>query len=331
VSISRQLLVYGRTGQVVEFYPPERELLELGFPASAATYSVWRGDQSNDETAVLTGTATLDAVSTTLSAAAGVGQTARNAVTLTVNTSIVPLRRYGMQSAGNQREVVQPLKVPTTGEITLAADLAVAYASGATWKGLRHTFTIDADFIADVSRINAMGTVFGDDSVRVVGSIAPPYRLRWVYTTGSTVQETWTYFDVVRQIAKHGVTIASLRRHWPTISDHEWRGQRGLHYQPQIELAEELLFTRLQGLGHHPSQIREGIYWDRLVELATLMIVGDAGAMPTGSPAGWAAARRKDFNDLWQEAIGTALHMWVDLGTTGAITPDPPKRGRWRR
>src|SRR3990167_4344239 len=104
------VLVYGQNSQALEFYSPVAEVIAEGAPTSA-TFDVYRGTESNDNTAQFSGTATLDATSTTVAAATGYSQTARNKAFLTALTNIVGGRRYLLTNelAVAQREVVVPI------------------------------------------------------------------------------------------------------------------------------------------------------------------------------------------------------------------------------
>src|SRR5689334_9133267 len=91
-------LISGLTGQEVPFYPTAAAVLRDG-AASAATYYVRGGTTSNDESAEFSGTATLDATSTTVDAASGYSQANRHKLNLTATTNIVVGRRYLVSNA----------------------------------------------------------------------------------------------------------------------------------------------------------------------------------------------------------------------------------------
>src|SRR5688572_24765729 len=122
-------LIYGLTGQTFEVYPAMAEVVRDGAPASAATYAVYRGTQSNDEAALFSGTATLDATSTTFDAASGYGQTNRNKASLTATTNVVVGRRYLATNALGQREVIVPRLIASADYIEAEEPLAYDYAN----------------------------------------------------------------------------------------------------------------------------------------------------------------------------------------------------------
>ena len=116
-------LTYNVTGQTLEFYPPIDEILsDSGPPSAAATYSVFRGQQSNDDTPILTGTATLDSVSTTVQDLPGPTAANRSSIQLTSGTGVAIGRRYlltNVSSNGSQSQMLV-VKSISTNTITTA-------------------------------------------------------------------------------------------------------------------------------------------------------------------------------------------------------------------
>lgn len=333
---SRAALIYNLTGQTLPFYPPEAEVRADGAPTADATYSIWRGTDSNDVTAELTGTATLDTVSTTVATtAAGYAQANRRKIILASTTGILAGVPFLLANTYLEREVVVPYEVQTT-FVLVENDLAHDYAiTTSTFKSLRQVFTIDATFIQTASNINTYGADYETYARhRRPASYAsvPPYRVRWRYVTGSTTREAWTYFDVVRQVGKHNVTANDLREIFPDISDREWREQRGQQFAKQIDAAWDLLCIKVRFAGYAIDQLREGPVVDELVRRGALMVIAEAGITPGRRDVDtWVRERRKDWDDMCAAAFGASLHVWIDTGTTGAITTDPPRQMRLRR
>ncbi len=316
-------LIYGVTGQEVEFYPPASQVVQDGAPA-AATYSVWRGTQGNDDTALFSGTATLDSVSTTLSSAAGYSQANRRAIALTSSSGAAIGRWYAVTNAAGQREAVQLATVAQ-----LVDDLAYDYAAADTVRGLRHVATVDATFIAASANINVSGAQSLLHRHQGAGDkiAAPPYRVRWTYTLAGLTRHYWTGFDVVRAPAQHGVSVADLRGIFPDISDHEWRQTRGQHFQAQIEEAWDRFKIDARVSGYDPSSFRDPQLVARLVKLAAIWGLALSGVVPGGwSKAEYVPIAQREYESLFARAIGTALNAWVDTATVGAINPTPPRQ-----
>jgi hypothetical protein len=334
---SQATLIYNVTGQELEMLPPYAELITSGAPTAAASYDVFGGTQSNDQTPRLTGTATLDSVSLTLSAASGYSQSATNRAKLNLNstTGLVVGREYVLANALGQREIVAIREIGT-GYALSEQDLAYDYAIGDTLMGIRQSFVIGASFIQDVSNINIFGVTArlrpAGHNIRSEAEMAPPYRVRWTYAVGGLTRILWTYFDVARQQAKSGLSIHDLRQHFPDIGNEEWQGQRGTGFVPQIEAGWDKLMFDVRASGYDVDAIREGPMLTQLHLRATLAVIAEAGITPPGrDPNQWAMEKRMDYQRMFERAIGAALNVWIDQGTDGSITPQPVRRLRLRR
>ena len=332
-------VIYNLTGQLLEFVPPFAEVIIDGAPSASAAVVVLGGTKSNDDTAEFTATATMDSVSTTVSAGAGYNATSRRVLSLASTASIVVGRQYCVAGASSgQREIVVPASIGTA-SITLEDDLSYVYASSDTLKGLRQTITVDATFIADSSKINMYGSSYGSSARsprrrRSSGTdtLAPPYRVRWSYTTGSTSRQSWTYFDVVRQQAKHHLSIHDLREVFPDVTAEEWRGQRGQGFLRQLDAAWDRFQFDVRCSGYDVDMIREGPMVDQLVRKAWLMIIAEAGVCPGNRDLSeFVAEKQKDYVMSYRRAIEGALNVWVDTGSSGGITPAPARKLTLRR
>lgn len=307
MSKQRVDIVYNVTGQTLEFYPPE------GVPDSAATYSVWEGTESNDNTAEFSGTASADSVSTTVDADSGFSQSNRRRVNLTATTNIVVGRDYWLTNAESQKELVRVAAISSGAYVDAEFDLAYDYASGATFEGHRQTLTVDSTFVQDESNLS---------------SPDEPYRVLWSYSVNSVPYRAWTYFDLVRQDRQHGVTIHELRELWPDLPWEQFSGDRGLNWDRQIDAAFERVAFDLRAHGIHLSQVRDADMLDELVRSACMMIIAQSGV----SPSGYDGAEFRDRMDaLYHGDIDKARQkMLLDQGKEGAITRQP-LRQLWLR
>jgi hypothetical protein len=321
-------LTFGQTGQVLEFYPPQGEVVSEGAPTSAATYFIWPGTASLDDTAELSGNATLDSVSTTVSTASGYSQSNRRRIYLNSTSSIVVGRRYLLANAEGQREVVIPRLVSTL-YIDVEESLAFDYAiTTSTFKGLRQYFTIDATFIADEGNINIWGsspllTDAGDTSNQ-----APPWRVRWGYTTGSIARYSWTSFDVARAAAKSLLSIEELRQIIPDIHLAEQADQRGSDFAPQLKAAERDLQLDARMAGYDPDSIQDPQAYQRLLlqKWAVTVVKGFLFTRPQLNP--FADSLQNDYTNLLNSLLKVALKTWLSTDSTGAVTPEP-RRQLW--
>ena len=316
-------LIYNLTGQVVEFYPPASEVILQGIPTSAATYTVFTGTQSNDDTAEFSGTATLDTVSTTVSSASGFSETNRRTINLTATTGITVGLRYVVQNSKGQREIVVPSLVDSS-SIEVDYDLAFDYEAADVFRGIRHTFAVDSTFIQDSSKINLYGLSVLSQGHRAssTDTLAPPYRVRWVYTTDDT-RHAWTYFDVARQQAKHSVTIRDFLGIFPDAPYHEPMGQAGQQFQKQIEAGWRRVQEDVRLDGKDVDAIREGPPLDDLVLKASLWMAAKANLKPDGwEVTEWEEVAMKDYKQSYNRALN-GNQLWIDTGSAGGIASDP--------
>lgn len=310
--MTRQALIYGLTGQVVEMYPPEEVVVAEGAPTAAATYKVWEADQSNDDTPILTGNATLDSVATTVNVASGPSQTDRRKISLASLTGIETRRQYLAANASKQRQVVTPFEVAAA-HVTVENDLAFDFPiTTSTFKGLRQSFVIDATFIADADNINT-----GE-------RLMPPYRVQWTWATPAGLsRHLWTYFDVVRQAGMRMVTARSALARFPDAILMEWREQRGSGFERQLQAAWRTFVFDLTVNQLDVNQLRDGPVVDHCVELAFLWELGRAGLAPFGrATEAYVAAAREDYKQAFAEAFKAPDKPAapIDTGTTGEVS-----------
>lgn len=317
-------LTYNVTGQTIEYYPPIEEIIaDSGPPSAAATYAVFRGSQSNDETPILSGTATLDSVSTTLQSIAGPSAASRSSMQLTSASGVVIGRRYlltNIATNGSQCQVIIPKLISST-TINHEADVWTDFTLLSTFKGLRHVFTVSSSFLQDSSNINIYGTlvdrVLPFDTGDTATS-APPYRVRWTYTTAGGVTRThWTTFDLCRAPAQHHVTVEHVRAMVPDVIWDEWTQQRGQDFGPQIHESFERLRFDIRMAGYDPNMVTDPLVMDRLTTLAAVARI--MRALDKDQNGDY----EKDYRNSFEKAIGTGLRAWMQTDSSGGITPNP--------
>jgi len=326
------VLVYGQNSQTLEFYSPVAEVIAEGAPTSA-TFDVYRGTESNDNTAQFSGTATLDATSTTVAAATGYSQTARNKAFLTALTNIVGGRRYLLTNelAVAQREVVVPISGTdtTTDFVTLEDDLVFNYSTtSSTFKGLRFSAAVDNTFASTQSNINSLGS--SPLFVPTNTTKGAPFRVKWTVTYASGVKVTWTTFDLVRAPLKHRNDIVSLKGLIPDVVWMEWVQQRGQDFAPQALLAYDRLRVDVRLAGYDPDAMADPEITDYLHKYLWAVVIGEALLFTGSGNSDWLAMAKTHYQQEFQKAIGTGLRAWMAPGSSGAIVPDPPRQ-MWLR
>jgi hypothetical protein len=199
--VRHQELIFNLAGQSFFYDPIE------GRPSGTPTVQVFFGTNDDDgvaETAT-TGVCALDAVNTTLSAAATAGDVA---ISVTSAASIVRGRRYLITDTDADQELVEVASVSGT-TVGLRRPLFNGYASGSGFAGTRITIGVNATWVADRSKItDALGsnwrTDVEDDPSQFAGH--PGYRLRWTYTVAGVTTIGIGFADLVRYQSKNLIT-----------------------------------------------------------------------------------------------------------------------------
>lgn len=303
---SRASIVYNVTGQTIEFYPPE---WAEGVPVAAATYKVWRGGESMDNTPEFSGTATADAVDTTFDGAAGFGQTNRKTCPLTSTANVVLGAFYRVGNALSQAELVEVGAIAAGVSVTARNDLQRDYVSTDTFKGLKQTITLDSTFLQTEANINAL---------------IDPWKIEWIYTINSVQRQHMTFFDLVRVAKQHNVQAEDLYDVWPDLAFREDVDQRGEAWEPQISQGYLVVIEHLRDYGITISQVRDAQRLDLLVVYAALMIIAETGKAPKGRDVQvYIEERQAKYQSRLENVRNDMLR---DTGSDGAITTDADTR-----
>lgn len=307
-------LAYGLTGQTFAIYPPEA--IE-GIPSSA-TCAVYAGDDSYDEDAEFSPSVTVDSVAVTFDAASGYSQTNRRRANLGATTGVTAGVAYLVANAYGQREIVTPLAVAAADYADMDADLAYDYASSDTLKGIRLTCTVDSTWVQEERSITPPGV--------------PSYRVLWTYTIASKVRKHYTYLRVVRQIPKHNVTIADLRKYYDDLPYELEAGARGTGARGLIDAGWDDVRLDLLQAGYKPEQLRDTETVDKLVVFRTLALMARKGQLPSSRSADQLAREwEADYQRLYQGMVNAVLKVPIDVGGEGAIAREPIAQPWFRR
>jgi len=307
----RIALIYGVSGQVVEWFPPE---WDKGVP-SAATLRVFRGDQSNDDTPVLTPAVTVDATNLALSSAAGYSQVTaaggRKRIPLASTAGLVLRPRPYLieNNEGPQRELLRLARIVANQYVENERDLFNDYASGVSFvKGLRLSWTMDTTFVSTLNNLN---------------SEQYPYRAEWSYTIGGGPARHWIYFDIVRAAKQTGVTVEDLIDVHSSLFLQEPRDQRNQLAARLLEAGWKRLQKDLMLMGVDPNTIAEGQLLDELHVGATLLCAAENGRCPPNqAPADYLRQRLASYRRDLELAV-TGNQLKKSENQDGSITPDP--------
>lgn len=301
-------IIFGVTGQLL------RHRVRAGRPTSA-TFSVFADDAGDDDEAEFSGTATVDAVSTALSAAAGVGEADPTAIPLTSAASVAVGRRYLISESG-RREWTKI--VALDGSTAYApAPLQNAYTTSATFVGCDLTAAVDATWVADEGNLS-------DPSVP-----EPDYRARWEILIGGATQVAYTFFDLLRGAVDHGITIDDLEgRLWNVMSDLpvEHRADQGGRI---IDAAWEDVQSDLAGNRVNDAALRDASIVDQLLMRKIRLTFAQNGHVPRGMPADVALAdARAEYQRFFERMIAASSSVPIAKSTSGGARLVAPRL--WR-
>lgn len=279
-------LVFGVLGQTLSLRVMQ------GRPTSA-TFTVLEDYANDDAAAEFSGTATLDAVTTVLTAASGAGQTDAHRINLTT-TGIVTGRKY-LLSEGQRQEWIDPIEVGT-GYIRARHPLANAYTTAATFVGTTITAAVDATWVAAEANIS--------DHL----DPNPDYRVRWAIVIGGVTHIVYSYFDLVRSTVTHQVDIEDLNSRAPGLHDRlptEYRAEQG---RPLIDAAWRSVQAKLASLRIDTDALREDQSIDELVILRALYMLAMGGWHPLGMSSGeYITETRTDYERFVEQHFQVSL------------------------
>lgn len=287
-----QEIVYNLTGQSFYYDPPE------GRPSGTPTVQVFDAGSDDDAAAesATTGACAIDAVSTTLSAAAGVGEVA---LTITSGTGVTKGRRYQLTDADGQRELVEVATVNGTA-VTVRHPLVNAYASGATFQGTRITIGVYSSWVADQANLS---DALGVTSPSTVTAGAAGYRLRWAYTVDSTATIGVGYADLVRYQAKNLVSPLDVDRAFPGWIDRlppDYREDQGAAI-----IDEAFHAVRMDALAdaHVLRRLRDTQVLAEMVRYRANLILVQANVMQGGTDPRALEAARQAYDQRYETLI----------------------------
>jgi hypothetical protein len=319
-------LTYNVTGQQIEWYPAQAEVLRYGAPA-AATVTIWKGTITADSApSIGPSSATVDAVSTTVDAASGYSQANRNRLYLAATTGIAVGRRYLLTGALGQRELVVPVAIASADYVDLEEPLAYDYAAADTLVGLRQSLAIPNAFIQDVSNINIIAALGSLERPNASNSQAPPFRVDWAYTLSGAPLRDLTTFDVERRSAKANLSIADLRELIPDANFYESVVQRGQDFMPQLAAAERDVMIDIRRAGYNPDAIIDPQAYNRIVLQKWMVTIIRGMVLASPELGTFFDLLKGEYTSMFQDLIGTTCRVWIDTGTSGAATIDPPRQ-----
>lgn len=280
-------LAYNVLGQTLE-------LFVRGARPTSATFKVFKQSDTDDATPQFSGTATLDAVNTLFSGAAGPSQSDTRRIPLASTTGIVGGKRYRIA----QNALVEWVDIVEVGTTYVRArnPLQNDYTSGSFFQSTYLTAAVDSTFIQTLAKLSDLLV------------LAPDYRVRWeVVIAGATVP-IYSFFDVVRAPMRHAVDIGDLDAAVPGIIDTLPIGHRADQGASLIDRAWSSVRADFYRCGVSVDAIREDEVIDELVILRSKLSLAEGGWAPPGmDKALYLQNAQANYDDFLEQHISVVM------------------------
>lgn len=258
-------IVWNVTGQSLRYRAPQ------GRPTSA-DFAVFADGTGDDGTAEFSGTATVDAVDTTVSSASGAQQADPRKVSLASTAGIVVGRKY-LLTENSATEWGEVLSIHS-GHVRMRDRLLGDYTAAATFQGCDLTAAVDATWVADRNNLSDLA----DPN--------PDYRVRWAITIGGAVVPAYSYFELVRAPRALAVDLLDVSARWPGLAEMLDVTDRGDQARTLIESASRIVRVDLAGIDLNDTAIMEDETLDEAIVRAARMVLAEAGIHPRAFSAG---------------------------------------------
>jgi len=302
-------IAYNVTGQTFDWLCPE------GRPDSVTSmdvYAMTTGDNGATESA-LSGSPSIDSVSTTVSGASGLAQTDRKKILLTATAGIVIGRTYLLTNATGEKEWVTISEIGS-GYVRAKHDLRNDYASADTFKSTRIYDSFAAVWVQNANKIS-------DDA-----DPNPGYRVRLEYAVGSATYVHYGYFDLVRAQPTAAVTPADMDRFlvgWRDLlpmDDQEDGGQR------LIDTAIDEVAMQFYAIGKADEMMRNAFVYAELVKRAAAVELWRAQVNAGAEADVRMSEAQQRFDEMLEKTIktSTVAAFADDTGGAGERVPGTP-------
>jgi len=316
----KQQIIFGETGQTLIWDAPE------GRASAVNGVQVWRsltGDLGTVESAT-TGSASIDAVNTTVDAASGPAAANPRKLNVAATTAMVVGRRYLVTAATGESEWILVTEIKASDYVICAHPLHNDYVNADSVVGTRLSISVHSTFVADTSKIS-------DGLSAIAWPVAsgrgmdpnPGYRVRWDYTVATIIRVHDAYFDLVRYAVQHTVQPIDMEALIPN-----WRDRLPTYHREDegrriIDEAARQVRWDFHESGLKLSSLRSHDGLDELVrQKAWLLLERDAVASGAGSTVVLELAMRTYQSRLDQLVrVSAQLPMSSDTSGRGTIIP----------
>lgn len=293
-----------------------------GRPTSA-TYKAFFDFNIDDATPQFSGSCTIDAPTTTVSAPSGPSQADAQKINLTLTTGILVGRKY-LLSEGAKQEWVDPIEV-TASYVRVRHPLASDYTIAATFQSTTIFGAVDDTWAADRTKLSDARD-FMNPAYAGQPDPNPRYRARYDITVAGVVYIHYSYFDLVRAPMVPQVDLGDLNERAPGLVDSlppEYRVDQG---RPLIDAAWRSVRARFVAMNIRPDAIREDEVLDEMVILRAIAMVATSGVyrpMNWASQGEYAAKVDNDYNRFVEQHFEIQIKHKLAIGTGGGADRIP--------
>ncbi len=298
-------VIYNVTGQTLSHYPLTR--------VATATYVLERLDRSTDESdrTIASGSATVDSVSTTTDADAGPGEIMATKIPLTSTTSVTVGKRYEIEGADGRSEVIEVDGIVTDDYVLCTHPLVNDYTSGATFKGIEITASMDDTTAQDEGFVD--------------GSYGP-LRIVWKYTIDGVLRHTQEQVPVVRHTDGDMDIAGALvlfRDAFPEVGN---RSGDATKLKQWAKFCARDLERRMRARGDDPALYLSGDQGTMALAWRVALHAAQMGLGPQNRDIGeWVTEAKDGFNMAWDAVLGSRAALeTMDVDKGEDVAPNEP-------
>lgn len=258
---------------------------------SAVTFAVYLDAAGDDATVPeFSGTATIDAASTTLATATGYGNPDPRTLTVVSSTGFAVGKKY-LLSGSQQSEWVEPIAIAGN-VITARHPIAGSYLIGATLVSTYASAAVDAAWAANLAKLSDLGNPFAD------------YRIKWTATINSATVIEYGFFDLIRNASTYSVDIEDLNLRVPGLRDALPTEYRADNATSLIRSAYQAMQADFIAMGLSVESLRDAQFIDEALIRRSISMLAAGGYHPLGVE--WQA-----YYDATHESFGSFMRAHV--------------------
>lgn len=308
-----QDIAFNVTGQSFYLDCPE------GQPSSVTSVSVFHLDEGDNSTAesATTGSASVDSVDTVVDADSGESSSNPHVLNLNSTSGIEVGRSYVVTGSGSWKEWVEVAEISSGVSVTVRAPLANDYVAGNAFQSPRISISVDSTWVADASNLS-------------LSLSTPQYRIRWEYVVGGSTYVRYSYADLVRAPATHGVKPIDIERMVPGFINALPTLHRDDRGASMISEAYDQVAIDLYEQDIGDELVQHGGVMAELVKRKTIVLWAEARAM-TGGDFDAVEVARTAYQARWDQLVRAPSRVKLPVADNSGAAGLVPSQGLTRR